>query len=144
MKTFTIIFMALVTTFNVSAQEVKHILYKGTVQNRAITLYLKQEPNPCGGETGLLYQAIYQYGSAKNWIELSISDNGKGNLCMTEFKFTGVMILKKKGAVMEGLWIGPDGKTQLKVILKQQSLSSKQQADLEEQLEKTHYNNHDC
>jgi hypothetical protein len=144
MKTLSILLLSVVSCFTLAAQDVKSTLYKGTINSRPVTLYLKQEPNPCGGETGLLYQGIYRYGAGKEWIELGVSTNGKGNFVMTEFKFTGVMILNKKAATLEGIWISSDGKTQLNVILKQQVLSDKQKEEMEEDLEKTHHENYDC
>lgn len=127
-----------------AAQEVAHTLYKGKINNKAVTFYLKQEPNPCGGGTGNLYRGIYQYGTGENWIELEISSNQKGDFCMTEYGFTGVLILKKMGDSMDGVWISPDGKTQHKVAFKKMMLSAKQQEEMEDHLERTHYGNHDC
>lgn len=144
MKFLFLFLFAIISFKSLSADEVNTTLYTGTINNRAITLYLNQQPNPCGGETGFLYQGIYQYGKGKNWIELEISDNGKGNFCMTEFRFTGVLILKKEGALLTGLWISPDGKTQFPISLKKQVLSLKTKAEMEQNLERTHYSNHDC
>lgn len=59
---FLFLFLFAITSFkSLSADEVNTTLYTGTINNRAITLYLNQQPNPCGGETGFLYQGIYQY-----------------------------------------------------------------------------------
>lgn len=146
MKSLLIFLLSFTIFQTASAEESTNTVYKGTVNNRPVILYLKEYPNPCGGETGYLYTGIYQYGTTlgKNWLELSITDNGKGNFCMTEFGFTGVLILKKTGNTLQGLWISPDGKAQLKVSLKSQEVSDKYREELEERLEKTHYSNHDC
>lgn len=124
------------------AQEVKTTFYTGKVNNRSVRLYLKEEGNDCGATP--LYSAIYQYGNGKNWIELLIQSDEKGRFGMTEYRFTGMLILKKTPYGLEGIWISPDGKTQLKVVLKKQALSPKLKEELEEGLERTHYENYDC
>lgn len=144
MKFLFILLFCLTSYLSLSAQEVVKMVYKGKINNRSVTFYLKQESNPCGGETGFLYQGIYQYGKGKHWIELGIAENGKGNFCMTEYRFTGVLILKQVADILDGVWISPDGKTQFKVNLKKQEPSSKQQEEMEAHLERTHYENHDC
>ncbi|WP_442588104.1 hypothetical protein ACSBL2_18845 [Pedobacter sp. AW31-3R] len=144
MKFLIIFFLGLTSSLSLTAQEVVSTLYSGTVNNRSVRMYLKQEPNPCGGETGFLYTGIYQYGKGKNWIELRIDENKKGNFCMTEFRFTGVMILKQSADTLEGIWISPDGRTQLKVFLKKQVLTGKQKAEMDDYIEQTHYSNNDC
>lgn len=143
MKILTILMVSLTSCFYSSAQ-VEQILYQGTINNRPITLYLKQETNACGGENEFLYQAIYRYGTGKNWIELAVVSDGKGHFSMTEFAFTGVMVLKRTGETMQGTWISPDGKTHLKIILRRQALSPRQKAEMEENLDRTHYQNYDC
>lgn len=125
-----------------TAQEVKQYYYQGTVANRAVRFYLKQLPNNCGGDD--TYVAMYQYGKGKNWIELLIQNNQKGNFCFTEIRFTGVLILKKSNNGLNGIWISPDGKQQLKVKLTQQKISTKEIAEIEDRLEVTHYENFDC
>jgi hypothetical protein len=144
MKMFLILLVGLASWVSSQAQTITSTLYKGTINNRAVTLYVKQEPNPCGGATGSLYQGIYKYGNGKAWIELEIASNGKGNFCLTEFNFTGLLILRQNGNRMEGIWISPDGKTQLKVALEKQPLTAKQREEMEVNLERTHYSNHDC
>jgi len=125
-----------------SAQEVKQYYYQGTVADRAVRLYLKQLPNDCGGSD--TYVAMYQYGKGKNWIELLNQNDEKGNFCFTEIRFTGVLILKKNTKGMQGIWISPDTKRQLKVTLSLQKISPKEIEELEKRLEVTHYENFDC
>lgn len=126
----------------VSAQETKKDFYQGTVDNRPVRFYLKQHPNECGGDD--TYQAIYQYGKGKKWILLLNQNDTNGNFCFTEARFTGVLILKKTTNVLEGVWISPDAKRQLKVKLTKQKISKIEMEELEERLEKTHYENFDC
>lgn len=125
-----------------TAQEIKRYLYQGTVDNRAVRFYLKQLPNNCGGSD--IYEAMYQYGKGKNWIELMNQTDRKGNFCFTEIRFTGMLILKKTTKEMTGIWMSPDAKKQLKVNLTLQKLSPKEIDELEKRLEVTHYENFDC
>ncbi|MFC3561427.1 hypothetical protein [Pedobacter jamesrossensis] len=70
--------------------------------------------------------------------------NDKGNFCFTEVRFTGALILKKTANGREGIWISPDGNKQLKVKLTSKKVSKLDLDELEERLEKTHYQNFDC
>jgi len=139
---FYTLILFLFSTANLSAQEIKQYFYQGTIDNRPIRLYLKQLPNNCGGSD--IYEAIYQYGKGKNWIELLNQNNDKGNFCFTEIRFTGVLLLKRTDHHLDGIWISPDGKRQLKVLLSQQNINAKEIEELEERLERTHYENFDC
>lgn len=127
---------------NVAAQENKEYFYQGTVNNRPVRFYLKQFANDCGGSD--TYAAMYQYGKGKNWIELQVQTNEKGNFCFTEIRFTGVLVLKKSQNSLNGIWISPDATKQFKVTLNQQSISAKEKEELEKRLEVTHYENFDC
>ena len=126
----------------VTAQEIKQYYYQGKIADRAVRFYLKQLPNNCGGSD--TYVAMYQYGKGKNWIELLNQNDENGNFCFTEIRFTGVLILKKTTKGMQGTWISPDTKRQLKVNLSLQKLSPKETEELEKRLEVTHYENFDC
>lgn len=144
MKIILALLISLITFTSANAQDIKTTLYSGTVNNRTVRLYLKERGNQCGGSMLNIYEGIYQYGKGKNWIELSVSTNGKGNFCLTEYSFSGVMILKKIGKSLNGVWISPDGKTQLKVSLAETNLSVKEKEIIETDLERTHYENYDC
>ena len=144
MKIILALFITLITFTAANAQDINTTLYSGTVNNRSVRLYLKERGNQCGGSMLPIYESIYQYGKGKNWIELSVATNGKGNFCLTEYYFSGVMILQKSGKNLNGIWISPDGKTQLKVILEKQILSVKEKEIIENDLERTHYGNYDC
>ncbi len=63
---------------------------------------------------------------------------------MVEDGFTGLMIVRKEGTGLKGLWISPDGKRQLPVILNNQAIHPKQAESYRETLEKINYENHDC
>jgi len=144
MKIILALLISLITFVSANAQDIKTTLYSGTVNNRTVRLYLKERGNQCGGSMLNIYESIYQYGKGKNWIELSVSTNGKGNFCLTEYNFSGVMILKKDVKSLNGVWISPDGKTQLKVSLAETNLSFKEKEIIETDLERTHYENYDC
>ncbi|WP_421945553.1 hypothetical protein [Pedobacter sp.] len=138
---YLFLFICFSSFTNLSAQETTNY-YKGLINNKPVRLYLKQQTNDCGAPD--IYSAIYQYGNGKNWIELHIQTNNKGNFAMTEYLFTGVLILNKKQNILEGVWISPDNKTHFKVVLNKQSLPAKLKEIFEEALERTHYENYDC
>ncbi|WP_316804168.1 hypothetical protein [Pedobacter nototheniae] len=137
-----ILFILLMLSFGAKAQKSSSKLYKGTIDSKPVTLYLKENENPCGGFEN--YMAIYRYGKNTPWIQLLPETDGKGNFTMPEFRFTGVMILQKTSNGMQGIWISPDGKRQLKVILNVQPLPKQQKDVMEDALEKTNYGNYDC
>lgn len=127
------------------AQTKKSFLYSGKIDNNPVTLYMTLEPSQCTNEDE--YMAVYQYGNGKGekWIQLDIRSNRKNNnLCMTEYTFTGVMVVQKSAQGITGIWISPDGKKQLKVELTAQSLSATEKERLEKVLEIVNFENNDC
>jgi len=52
--------------------------------------------------------------------------------------------LKKIENTFSGLWISPDTKKQLKVELKEVSMTKKELTDFEKTMEKVNYENNDC
>lgn len=126
----------------IHAEQESYTLYKGSVDNRPVTLYLKRMANECGGND--TYMAMYRYDKKSNWLQLNVETNARANWCLTEIGFTGVMILKSGTKIMNGIWISPDGKKQLKVSLKQQPLSEPEQKKMEDKLEQVNYENYDC
>lgn len=137
-----ILFILLTLSLGVKAQKSSSKLFNGTIDNKQVTLYLKESENECGGfET---YMGIYRYGKSATWIQILPETDGKGNFTMPEYRFSGVMVLQKTAAGMQGIWISPDGKRQLKVILNIQPLSKQQKELFEDALEKTNYENYDC
>ncbi|MDQ1163137.1 hypothetical protein QE422_003505 [Chryseobacterium sp. SORGH_AS 447] len=123
--------------------QTKSFLYQGTVDSKMpVTLYLQEEENGCGADP--FYNGIYRYDQISNWLQLSISGNGKNQYAMVEYGFTGLMILRKEGNLMKGIWISPDGKRQLPVILQEQKIGPKQIESYKDMLEKINYENNDC
>ncbi|RED22134.1 hypothetical protein BD847_3637 [Flavobacterium cutihirudinis] len=120
-------------------------LYKGTVDGKTpITVYMKTEENPCTAD--LMFTSMYRYNKSKNWIQLNITQNRKAEneFIMVEHDFSGVLILKKTGNTFSGLWISPDTKKQLKVDLKEASMTKKELENFEKTMEKVNYENNDC
>lgn len=138
-----LLLMTLLGLFAVMQAQTKSFLYTGTVDGKMqVTLYLQEEENGCGGDP--FYSGVYRYDKVSNWLQLSISKNDKNQYAMVEYGFTGLMIVRKEGAVMTGVWISPDGKRQLPVMLKEQAVSPKQVESYKDILEKINYENNDC
>lgn len=119
-------------------------LYKGTLDGKTpVTIYIKTEENPCTAD--LMYTSMYRYKSNK-WIQLYITQNKKveNEFVMVEHGFSGVLILKKSGNTFSGLWISPDAKKQLKIDLKEASMTKKEVESYENAMEKVNYENNDC
>ncbi|RZK50904.1 MAG: hypothetical protein EOO87_19015 [Pedobacter sp.] len=143
-KAIKIIMLLLVLSIGYSkAEDGSKKLYKGTVGGRTVTMYLKVEPNQCGG-TDLIY-GIYKYDNVSNWLLLNIQRNEKKNYALTEVGFTGVLILKETSNGFSGVWISPDATRQLPVKLTEKPpLSPKEKEQLEKELEETNYQYYDC
>lgn len=124
------------------AQQTPTWLYKGTIDNKAITFYVTTKLDACGGNEH--YMGMYKYGNAKKWILLSAETDYKNNFCYTEVKFTGVMILQKSDTGMTGTWISPDGKRQLKIELTVQKMVPDDRGKFETIYQDTIYEYDDC
>lgn len=122
-------------------------LYKGRVGERAVTLYLKSEPAPCGGDRRLI-SAIYRYDGVSKWLLLQATDDRKGHLALVESGLgtgvTGAMMLVDKGGTLKGKWISPDGERLLPVQLSKTAMGKAERDKLDDQLERTVYENNDC
>ena len=125
------------------AEEGSKKLYKGTVGGRAVTMYLKVEPNQCGG-TDIIY-GIYKYDKVSNWLLLNIQRNEKKNYALTEVGFTGVLVLKENNSGFSGVWISPDATKQLPVKFTEQApLTTKEKERFDKILDDTNYQYYDC
>lgn len=130
---------------NAQSQPPVSNLYKGTVDGKTpITLYIKTEENPCTAD--LMFTSMYRYNKSNNWIQLDITQNRKkeNEFVLVEHSFSGVLILKKTGNTFTGLWISPDAQKQLKVDLKEASMTKKEIENFEKTMEKVNYENNDC
>jgi hypothetical protein len=120
-------------------------LYKGTVDGKTpVTVYIKTEENPCTAD--LIYTSMYRQNKSKNWIQLNVTQNRKkeNEFVLVEQGFSSVLILQKSGNSFTGLWISPDTKKQLKIDLKEASMTKKELENFEKTLEKVNYENNDC
>lgn len=118
-------------------------LYKGTVNgNMPVTLFIQSVENGCGGDP--YYTAMYRYDKVSNWLQLNVTEGIKQQFALVEEGFTGLMILKKEGDMMNGTWISPDSKKQIPVQLKKVTISKKEMGTYEDKMEKLNYENHDC
>ncbi|MCW1963766.1 hypothetical protein [Chryseobacterium viscerum] len=118
-------------------------LYKGTINGKMpITLFFQSVDSDCG--SGVYYNAMYKYEKVSNWLELNVTEGVQKQFSMVEEHFTGLMIIKKEGDMMNGIWISPDGKRQLPVQLKKVTISSKEMEGYQNKMEQVNYENHDC
>lgn len=140
-----LICLSFLNHLNAQSQAPVSNLYKGTLDGKTpVTIYIKTEENPCTAD--LMYTAMYRYNKSNNWIQLDITQNIKkeNQFIMVEHGFTGVLILSKTGNTFTGLWISPDTKKQLKVDLKEVSITKKDVENYEKIMDSVNYNNNDC
>jgi len=126
------------------SQESVSNLYKGTVDGKTpVTFYIKTRENQCNAD--LDYVAMYRYKSGK-WIQLYPTQSKKveNEFVMVEHGFSGVLILKKTGNTFSGLWISPDAKKQLKIEVKEASMTKKDIENYENTMERVSFENNDC
>ncbi|MFP3833299.1 hypothetical protein [Chryseobacterium sp. SIMBA_028] len=139
-----ILFILTITIFSISLNAQSNpTLYKGTINGKmSITLFIHAIENGCGGDP--YYDAMYRYDKVSNWLQLSVTEGVKQQFAMVEEGFTGLMIVKKEGDMMNGTWISPDGKKQIPVELKKVTISKKEIESYQDRMEKLNYENHDC
>lgn len=122
-------------------------LYKGRVGERPVTLYLSREQMPCGGDRNLI-SAIYRYDGSSKWLLLQATDDRKGHLALVESGLgtgvSGAMMLIDKSGTLKGKWISPDGERLLPVQLREAVPGKAEREKLDDQLERTVYENNDC
>lgn len=122
-------------------------LYQGRVGERPVTLYLRSEPAPCGGDRRLI-TAIYRYDGVSKWLLLRATDDRKGHLALVESGLatgvTGAMMLAGQGDGLKGKWISPDGERLLPVQLRERAPGPAERERLDDQLERTVHDNNDC
>ncbi|MFJ1383324.1 hypothetical protein [Capnocytophaga canimorsus] len=117
--------------------------YEGTIgTDLKVGLYLAIKENECPTTYA---QAYYKYEKSNERILLSAyMDDKEDRFTFVEFGNTGILLLHRKGETLEGLWIAPDGKKQLKVTLKALPQSEKSYERMEDHYEQLHYESHDC
>ena len=138
-----LLILAFTTYFTSLHAQNTSTLYKGTVNGKMqVTLFLQSVENGCGGDP--YYNGMYRYEKVSNWLQLNVTEGIKQQFAMVEEGFTGLMILKKEGDMMNGTWISPDNKKQIPVQLKKVTISKKEMQTYEDKMEKLNYENHDC
>lgn len=138
---------ALAATAALAQDDTRLTLYTGRVGERAVTMYLKDEPAPCGGDLRLI-TAIYRYDGVSKWLELDANSDRKGRLALVESNpgsgVSGAMMLVRDGDGLKGKWISPDGERVLPARFQPAPAPAKKRREMEETLEKVHYDNNDC
>lgn len=142
---FFIICFSFLNHSNAQTQPRVSNLYKGTIDGKTpITVYIQTEENQCNAD--LMYAAMYRYNKSNNWIQIYPTQSKKkeNEFVMVEHNFSGVLILQKTGNTFTGLWISPDAKKQLKVDIKEVSMTKKEVENYEKTMEKVSFENNDC
>lgn len=128
-----------------SQQIIAQEKYLGTIDGKInISFYLKIEETGC---PKVVASGIYKYtdNKAGNWILLDTTFSEKAQqYTFVEHYNTGIMLLKRDNGGLQGLWISPDGKKQLKVSLKKLKPTKAEIDKMEDELEKANYNANDC
>ncbi|MBD3904103.1 hypothetical protein IEW27_05760 [Chryseobacterium sp. C-2] len=141
----SILFILLLSISAFSQQILKQEKYTGTIDGKInISLYLKIEETGC---PSIVASGIYKYTDNKttNWILLDTTFSEKAQqYTFVEHYNTGIMLLKRNSETLQGLWISPDGKKQLKVNLKKIKQSKAEIEKMEDELEKANYSANDC
>ncbi|KFF01047.1 hypothetical protein IX39_10630 [Chryseobacterium formosense] len=145
MKIITTLFM-LFLSLSINAQQIiAQEKYLGTIDGKInISFYLKIEETGC---PKVVASGIYKYtdNKAGNWILLDTTFSEKAQqYTFVEHYNTGIMLLKRDNDGLQGLWISPDGKKQLKVSLKKLKPTKAEIDKMEDELEKANYNANDC
>lgn len=145
MKIITTLFL-LFLSLSINAQQIiAQEKYLGTIDGKInISFYLKIEEMGC---PKVVASGVYKYtdNKAGNWILLDTTFSEKAQqYTFVEHYNTGIMLLKRDNDSLQGLWISPDGKKQLKVSLKKLKPTKAEIDKMEDELEKANYNANDC
>lgn len=145
MKKILLIFTFLLANVSFAQVLIAQELYEGTIsKDIKVSFYLKIEEDGC---PRTVVSAIYKYQNNKqdNWILLETTfSEQKQQYTFVEHFNTGLMLLNRNDNQLTGIWISPDGKKQLPVLLTKVKTSKEQIEKLEDTIEKEHYNAYDC
>lgn len=145
MKIITTLFLLLLSLSINAQQIIAQEKYQGTIDGKiSISFYLKIEETGC---PKVVASGVYKYtdNKAGNWILLDTTFSEKvQQYTFVEHYNTGIMLLKRDNNSLQGLWISPDGKKQLKVSLKKLKPTKAEIDKMEDELEKANYNANDC
>ena len=142
MKHYLLAALLLICSTIAYAEPAESFVYKGTVGNRPVTLYLGKGEG-CGGDE-YYYSGMYCYDGISKWLFISITYNSKGGFCMVEDKLTGLLLLTRKGNTLQGKWLSPDGTKSLPVLLTEQKPTTEYKNELYNKWDKLNYELHDC
>lgn len=117
-------------------------VYRGTLGERSIELYLAEREQPCNGEP--MYHGMYRYDGNTGWLQLQITANAKRQFVMVENGLSGVLMLKEAGRELSGDWMSPDHARRWPVKLRRQPVDSKGIEAMEDAHEKVNHQNNDC
>lgn len=145
MKKILLLFLLLFANVSFAQRVISQDLYEGTIaKDIKVSFYLKVEEDGC---PRTVVSAIYKYNNNKNndWILLETTfSEEKQQYTFVEFHNTGLLLLHKDKNYLKGLWISPDGKKQLPVLLTKVKTTEVEIEKLEGFLEVTYYNAYDC
>lgn len=126
--------------------EVAERVYVGQVGKRAVTLYLVDEPAPCGGDHRTV-RAMYRYDGVSKWLLLRATRDRR-HLSLVESVLgtgiTGAMMLRAEGDRLDGRWISPDGERLLPVSLRARRADKTELARYGDALEQAEHDHDDC
>lgn len=121
-------------------------VYTGQVGTRAVTLYLVDEPAPCGGDQRTV-RAIYRYDGVSKWLLLRATRDRR-HLSLVESVpgtgITGAMLLRADGDRLEGRWLSPDGERLLPVSLRARRAPAAELTRYGDALEQAEHDHDDC
>lgn len=142
-RNLLILVTVLLPCLKLSAQEIISEIYEGHMNGKMpITLYLQAEEHPCVEAT--IYNGMYKHNGVNSWLQLKITTNGDMQFILVEHDFTGVMILNKDNNKLEGVWISPDSKKQLKIVLEKVEISTTETEKYADEFETVNHQNNDC
>lgn len=145
MKTTTWLLLALAASAVISSPALcanADDVYRGTLGERRIELYLAEREQPCNGEP--MYHGMYRYDGNPGWLQLQITANAKRQFVMVEDGFSGVLMLKESGQALSGEWTSPDQGRRWPVKLRRQKIDAKGIEAMEEAHETLNHRNNDC
>lgn len=117
-------------------------LYRGTLGERRIELYLAEREQPCNGEP--MYHGMYRYEGNPAWLQLQITANAKRQFVMVEHGFSGVLMLKDAGQALSGEWTSLDQARRWPVKLRRQTIDATGVEAMEGAHEQVNHRNNDC